>query len=295
MNVTIEPGIYVVAVSGGVDSVVLLDMLRQKPDLKLIVAHFDHGIRPDASLDRKHVQSIAAQHNLPFVFSEGHLDRDVSEEEARRARYEFLHRVRQVSGAQAIITAHHQDDLLETAVHNALRGTGRRGLVSLRSREHVKRPLLHVPKEKLYAYARDQGLTWREDSSNTDTKYTRNYIRHEILPRLSPAKQKVLLRHLQKLREIDIELEQELINHLHLHPATDELDRHWFIMLPHAVAKEVLHNWLTKNKVNNVNQPMIERLVVASKTYAPNKQAIIDKTTRLEIGKNRLALRFNGR
>src|SRR5438132_889977 len=127
MDIALEPGTYIVAVSGGVDSMVLLDLLRTKPELKLIVAHYDHGMRPNSTADRQLVQAVSKHHGLTFIYDQGKLG-NASEATARRARYDFLHQVREASQARAIITAHHQDDLLETAILNILRGTGRRGL-----------------------------------------------------------------------------------------------------------------------------------------------------------------------
>src|SRR6185369_2891937 len=122
MQLKVRPGKYVVAVSGGVDSMVLLELLRQKPKLELIVAHFDHGIRPESGEDRKLVQRIAKHYELPFVYVEGHLGASASEALAREARYAFLRKVQAEQGAEAIITAHHQDDMLETAIMDLMRG-----------------------------------------------------------------------------------------------------------------------------------------------------------------------------
>src|SRR6266542_1461422 len=149
MKVRVSPGKYVVAVSGGVDSMVLLDLLRQKPKLELVVSHFDHGIRPDSEEDRRLVQRIARAYGLPFVYARGNLGPKAGEALAREARYAFLRRVQQEQGAKAIITAHHQDDMLETAIMNLLRGTGRRGLSSLKSREGLLRPLLNWTKKDI--------------------------------------------------------------------------------------------------------------------------------------------------
>lgn len=295
MNVDLEPGTYVVAVSGGVDSMALLDMLAKKPGLRLIVAHYDHGIRPDSPLDRELVQEVAWRHGLEFVYDEGHLGPNASEETARDARYAFLHQVRQASGAKAIVTAHHQDDMLETAILNMLRGTGRQGLVALRSRPTVKRPLLHIPKQDLISYAKKQRLSWREDSTNAELLHFRNYVRHQILPLFNEKKREELLQHISNMHELHTALETELINHLHLHPKTDELDRHWFIMLPHAVAREVLATWLRRHGVNDVSSSMLERLVVAAKTLSPGRQSDVDKIFILQIGKENLALKAQER
>src|SRR3990172_5722177 len=133
-DVDIKLGTYVVAVSGGVDSVVLLHLLVQKGQraegrgqskYNFIVAHFDHGIREDSKLDRELVQELAKKYNLPFVYNQGNLGPKASEATARDARYAFLNKVKDSVSAQAIITAHHQDDVLETAIINLLRGTNR--------------------------------------------------------------------------------------------------------------------------------------------------------------------------
>lgn len=178
-----SPGSYVVAVSGGVDSMALLHLLRKNPGLDLVVAHFDHGIRDNSSEDRKFVQTFAKANGLKFVYEEGNLGAGASEARARDARYKFLHKTVEDTGSAAIVTAHHQDDVLETAIINLLRGSGRKGLTSLGNRPGIERPLLSVPKRDLVAYAKDQGLRWREDSTNQDLDYLRNYVRHRLLPR----------------------------------------------------------------------------------------------------------------
>lgn len=293
----LEPGTYVVAVSGGVDSVALLDMLAKlsDDDHRFIVAHFDHGIRPESHLDRQLVQELAKRHGMQFVYDQGNLGIGASEEAARDARYAFLHKLREASRARAVITAHHRDDLLETAILNMLRGTGRRGLVSLRSRDNVLRPLLHVAKTDLVAYAKDQGLVWHEDSTNADMRYLRNYVRHSILPKFSDEQRQALLGHINKLHELHEQLETELTNHLHLHPGMSELDRYWFIMLPHAVAREIMLAWLRRHDIQDITSRTLERVVMAAKTYPANKQTDIDKKYVLHIEKNVLALRLRDR
>jgi tRNA(Ile)-lysidine synthase len=297
MDIELEPGTYVVAVSGGVDSMVLLDLLAQQQDkgLKLIVAHLDHGIRADSARDRELVQAAAERYGLPFVYDEAGLGAGASEDAARKARYAFLERVKEVAGAQAIVTAHHQDDLLETAVLNMLRGTARRGLSSLGSHATLQRPLLDKTKASLLAYAKDQGLTWHEDNTNQDPRYLRNYIRHHILPRFSSAQKQELLGHIKNVQSSRVELEARLADALSLQPRSDELDRHWFIMLPHPVAREVLATWLRQHQIRNLSARMLERLAVAAKTYAPGSLADIDKSHVLHVKKGILALQTRER
>lgn len=290
MNISIQPGTYVVAVSGGVDSMVLLDLLRQQPGLKLIVAHFDHGIRHDSKIDRELVQLTAKQYGLPFVYHEGQLGSETSEDIARKARYAFLGTVQKASNARAIITAHHHDDALETAILNLMRGTGRKGLSSLHTNHNIHRPLLHTHKKILKQYADDQGLVWREDVTNQDTRYTRNYIRSVILPQFSDEQRQRLAEIITSTAAVNRELDTQLLHYLHLQPATNTLDRRAFVLLPHGVAREVLASWLRAHDIRNFDQKTLERLVVAAKTLGPGSATDITKGHTIKISKNNLAL-----
>ncbi|CAN5417853.1 hypothetical protein BH09PAT4_BH09PAT4_02450 [soil metagenome] len=290
MKIKLEPGKYVVAVSGGVDSVVLLDMARQLPDVKLIVAHFDHGIRKDSAEDRRFVQQMAVQHKLPFTFAEGNLGAGASEDQARRARYAFLEQVRSASGAQAIILAHHQDDAIETAIINLLRGTGRRGLSSLRDRQGITRPLLHITKRQLQAYALAHRLEWREDSTNQDVAYLRNYVRHKLLPRFTIAQRKELLDLISGISETNQQLDVQLTNYLHTQPSHGVLSRKTFVHLPHSAAREVMASWLRQQGVRGFDSKALERLVVAAKTAKPGTFTDALLGYSLRIGKEQLQL-----
>lgn len=278
------------AVSGGVDSVTLLDLLAGRPDVRLIVAHFDHGIRPESGEDRRFVQGLAEKYNLPFVFDEGHLGAKASEAAARTARYTFLRQVKAAADAQAIITAHHEDDLLETAILNLLRGTGRKGLSSLKSTGEIYRPLLRLPKREIIEYAKTHGLEWREDPTNADTKYLRNYIRHKLLPRFDDNARQRFRQIIDAALSTNAEIDVLLANQLHLQPARGQLDRHWLIMLPHKVAKEALAAWLRSHGIAGFDRKSIERITVAAKTFAPGKQIDIDAAHVILVKKTVLAL-----
>lgn len=294
MDIRIEPGIYVVAVSGGVDSVSLLHMLRAQPGVKLIVAHFDHGIRYDSGHDRQFVNDLARHFNHPFIFHKANLGPGASEAAARRGRYEFLHAVRSAAKAKAIVTAHHQDDVLETAIINMLRGTNRRGISALKSTDVVLRPLLHVPKQNLIRYAQENQLVWREDSTNTDTTILRNYIRHHILPRLTPEDRERLLQMIQRLKEVNYAIDYELINLLHLQSLAGSLDRHWFIMLPHALAREAIAGWLRAHGITAYDKKALERLVAAAKTYHSGRQTDVTNQWKLIVTRDKLSLKNEG-
>lgn len=286
-----KTGSYVVAVSGGVDSVALLHLLRNQPGLRLSVAHFDHGIRTDSGNDRKFVQTLAAQYDLPFIYKAGQLSADASEATARQARYEFLRRAQQSVGARAIITAHHQDDALETAIINMLRGTGRKGLTALASRPGLERPLINVPKSDLLAYAQTQGLKWHEDSTNQDLNYLRNYVRHKLLPRFDAQGRAQLLATIDKLRGTNRELDSLLVGQLQVQSNGGQLDRRFFNQLPHNVAREVMAAWLRAQAVGNFDSKALERLVVAAKTAPAGQIFPVLGGYIMEVKRQHLALR----
>lgn len=284
------PGRYVVAVSGGVDSVSLLHLLKGEPHLKLIVAHLDHGIRADSSQDRQLVQVLAREAGLPFVYDEAHLGEAASEATARSARYEFLNRVRRMSGAQAIITAHHEDDVLETALLNLLRGTGRKGLASLDDGQGIVRPLLDVPKKAVLEYAARNDLRWHEDSTNSDTRYARNYVRHQLVPRFDAASRERLLGLIRRQRQLNRQIDDLLVHQLHLQPGTHRLERRSFVSLPHDVSKELLAAWFRHRHLPVFDRPTLERLVIAAKTGQPGSRWPVKGDWYLQVKNDDLAL-----
>ncbi len=284
-----------VAVSGGVDSAALLHMLHGSEGIDIVVAHFDHGIRPDSGSDRKFVQQLATAYGLPFIYEEGRLGPDASEATARTARYGFLGGVVRKEEARAIITAHHNDDVMETAIINLLRGSGRKGLTALDSTEDIERPLLAVPKSEIIAYAEEHGLQWREDSTNQDTAYLRNYVRHHILTRLDEVDRRRLSDNIAGLRLTNLEIDRLLASQLAARLSAAGLDRGWFIQLPHGVAKETMAAWLRDSGLRDFDGKTLERLVVAAKTAEPGRKFDILRGAAMAVHKDDLALTVSER
>lgn len=178
----------VVACSGGPDSVALLYLLNElskELKLELIVAHFNHKIRGrEADGDEKFVADLAEKLQLKFV-SAAALDKIKSEEQGRDQRYAFLEKIREEERAKVIIVAHNLDDLAETVLLNIIRGAGIRGLYSLRpKRGYIVRPLLFVEKIEILSYLSANKVDYRIDKSNNTLVYTRNIMRHIILPEI---------------------------------------------------------------------------------------------------------------
>lgn len=292
MQVRLEPGKYIVAVSGGVDSMVLLDVIQGIPNLELLVAHFEHGIRDDSDSDRKLVESAAKKYRLPFIYEHGNLGSGVGESQAREARYVFLRRVMAETGADAILTAHHRDDLIETAILNVLRGTGRKGLSSLQSTSEIIRPFLNYSKQEILAYARDKQLAWHEDSTNQNDQYLRNYIRHHIVPRLGESGRARLLEHITKAGQLNPDIDTLLIEGLHEQLQDGLLNRRWFVSLPYDVSCEAMAAWLRARGIRDFDRRLIERLVVAAKVAMPGKVIDINAEYWLKVHKDTLSLSF---
>lgn len=181
------------AVSGGGDSVALLHLLCQAlPAGQVAAAHFHHGIRgKSADEDAALVEELCRKWNVQLILERGDVptlaqQRHIGlEEAARLARYDFLFRAKARCGAQWIVTAHHGDDQAETVLLHLLRGAGSNGLSGIRPRRgDVVRPLLNVTKQELLDYLQDNQIPFREDETNASLDYTRNRIRHQLLPML---------------------------------------------------------------------------------------------------------------
>ncbi|SJZ76745.1 tRNA(Ile)-lysidine synthase [Trichlorobacter thiogenes] len=191
-----QPGDFlIVGVSGGADSVALLDLLATLPDfpLHLIVAHLNHCLRGDESDgDQQFVQQLAAHYQLPCELRRSDVrqlaqqQRSSLEEAGRTARYAFFNELRTKYRASAVAVAHHVDDQAETLLLRLLRGAGTTGLAAMApvNPAGIIRPLLGISRQELRKHLTDRRLTFREDSSNSDQAYLRNRIRHELLPLL---------------------------------------------------------------------------------------------------------------
>jgi tRNA(Ile)-lysidine synthase len=183
-------GSVIVAVSGGPDSLVLLDLLHAAAPalgLSLVVAHVDHGIQADSRTVGQAVRAIAAGYGLPFELGELHLGAGTTETAARRARYAWLRALQARRGARYLVTAHHQDDQVETVLLRVLRGSAPAGLAGIpaRARGGLVRPLLAFTRADLAAHARARGLAAHDDPANRDPAHLRSWVRASLLPLLA--------------------------------------------------------------------------------------------------------------
>jgi tRNA(Ile)-lysidine synthase len=207
----IVPGDRVaVAVSGGADSIALLrllDGLRNKLGITLLVAHFDHGLRgSESEADARFVQALAVECGLECICDRGDVRGAAArehlnlEDAARRLRYEFLRSLTARAGATRVAVAHTADDQAETVLARLLRGTGFDGLASIHPVVGpIVRPLVATRREELRAYLRAAGQLWREDESNLDRRRQRARIRAELMPVLEGEFSPRIVEHLCNL------------------------------------------------------------------------------------------------
>jgi tRNA(Ile)-lysidine synthase len=184
----LPPGCALVAVSGGPDSVALLDLLHDSLDLHqldLVVAHFDHGIHPSSARVASGVRALADAYRLAYQEGQGRLGPDATETAAREARYAWLEATRRRLGAGMILTAHHADDQIETVLMRALEGSGPAGLAGMSPRRaSLVRPLLAFRREDLVRHVRARKLPAWEDPANRDGRHLRAWLRGDVLPML---------------------------------------------------------------------------------------------------------------
>lgn len=265
VDLWLAPGRYVVAVSGGVDSVVLLDILARQAsfskvgDYELVVAHFDHGIRDDSAQDAVFVAELAKKYGLAFESQREELGITASEELARTRRYHFLRAVAQKHQA-SLVTAHHADDSIETIAINLVRGTGWRGLAVLDS--DIIRPLLDMSKQEILDYAQVRQLKWHDDSTNANNTYLRNRIRRKTSKLSDDSKRQLL-----GLRAHQIELKKQIDDEARSLVGDGlEYSRYFFTHLDQATAVECLRR-VTHARLT---RPQLVQAQLAIKTARPH-------------------------
>lgn len=202
----------VVGVSGGPDSTALLDLLAEfarKTPCRIIVAHVNHGIRGREALhDEKFVEKLAEKYGFKFEPKRVKLAGKTGlEERGRDIRREFFEKLRIKYNAKWIITAHTQDDRIETIIFNFLRGSGPRGLAGMETvLGCYLKPLLAISKVEVLQYLKSRKLKFCVDSTNADTDFSRNFIRRNLAPlieKINPSYKKTLLRNAEIFKEID--------------------------------------------------------------------------------------------
>ena len=178
----------VLAISGGVDSMVLFDLLK-KANFKVILAHVNHHKREQSLIEEDYIKNMAKENNLAVEVFHYHHENNNFQAEAHNSRYNFFYDVAKKYNASAIITAHHYQDNLETIVMNIIKGSNIYGYAGIKESTSyneipVIRPLINIHKNDIYEYAKVHNVIYFEDESNTKDDFLRNRIRHHVIPLL---------------------------------------------------------------------------------------------------------------
>ncbi|MEA5141426.1 tRNA lysidine(34) synthetase TilS [Arcicella rigui] len=208
------------AVSGGMDSVVMCDLFS-KAKIDFAIAHCNFGLRGEESNeDEMFVKKLSIKYKVPF-FVTTFQTADFAENEkistqmaARILRYEWFEKIRVQHNFDYIATAHHQNDVLETVLLNLTKGTGIAGLHGIRVKNgHIIRPILFAEKESIFDYVVENQIIWREDSSNESNKYQRNLIRNEVVPllkQINPNLENTIQQTVERITAVEDIFEQEM-------------------------------------------------------------------------------------
>lgn len=267
---------FIVCVSGGPDSLCLLDvlsLLEKKYHFTLHVAHVNYHLRGnDSNLDEKLVVTCAKKSFFPYtVLSHRKSSKNSSEEKLRDIRYAFFEKLRTKNNADHIVVAHNQNDQAETFLLRLLRGSGLRGLSAMRPKnETIIRPLIEMSRKDILYYLKDRNIAFREDKSNADPRYFRNKIRHELIPFLErnfqPQTRKLLAETATLLGE-DYAVLSNIPTALSLQhtPFAVEFSRKVLIGLPQALLtqeiRQILRPFLDgKNPDKNLTLELIKAL-----------------------------------
>jgi tRNA(Ile)-lysidine synthase len=208
------------AVSGGMDSVVMCDLFS-KAKISFVMAHCNFGLRGEESNeDEMFVKKLSIKYKVPFVVTTfqtadfAETEKISTQMAARILRYEWFEKVRQEQNCDYIATAHHQNDVLETVLLNLTKGTGIAGLHGIRLKNgRVIRPLLFTERENIFEYVVENQIIWREDSSNESNKYQRNLIRNEVVPllkQINPNLENTIQQTVERIAAVEDIFEQEM-------------------------------------------------------------------------------------
>jgi tRNA(Ile)-lysidine synthase len=261
---------YLVGVSGGVDSRVLLQILRDGGFTKLVICHLDHRLRGiESDNESKLIRRLAGRLRLP-VFQEQIQDwpRKLSiETAARQARQRFFKQAAEKFGTNHVFLGHHADDQVETFLLNILRGAGSIGNAPMRPETRIMvdgtqliliRPLLRVWKKDIRDYAKKRRLQFSEDVSNAENRFTRNRIRNLLIPEIERILGRPFKSNLLRLSEVATE-ESELLRQLT--PdwwQLDELPVRDLKTLAVALQRRVIHQWLSRQEISDAGFEEVE-------------------------------------
>lgn len=279
---------FLIGLSGGVDSVVLLDLFRQVSQLKLRAVHIHHGLSPNADSWALFCEQLCKRWDIPFFLQKVQVETTGSvEANARAARYQAVSELIQPN--EVFVTAHHLDDQAETFLLALKRGSGIKGLAAMptlgeQAGFQIFRPLLSVEKNALMTYAEQNKLAWIHDESNADNRFERNFLRNEILPALNqrfPQFSRMVARSASLCAEQQALIEELLGEELARRTAAAQrLDIQGFEQFSLLKQQQLVRLWFAKNGVSMPSQAQLQA-VISELIFAK-----ADRNPQLILGEN---------
>lgn len=266
---------YLIGVSGGADSVVLLRLLHELGYRKLVVAHLNHGLRGRASTaDATFVRKLAERLDYTTVIARENVaklakaSKQSIETAARTARYAFFAQVAREHRCPRLFLAHHADDQVESVLMSLFRGAGSSGLGGMREastqtigkkRLEIYRPLLGIWRSEILEQASQEKWPFREDASNDDRTFLRNRVRHELIPQLADTFKRDVRTAVARLAEQTSAESDYLDSLVQADAEQTTLSVPNLRRLPLALQRRLLFIWMKGQKVSNVDFDLIER------------------------------------
>lgn len=279
----------VLGVSGGPDSVCLLDVLAKiapKYDLKLLIAHVNYGLRgKDSTKDEQFVQELAEKYGLKIFILKPKIKGKSSENELRNIRYIFFEKVRKINNYDLIAVAHNADDQVETYLMRIIRGAGLAGLSAMKYKTvNLIRPLLGISREEILEYLKKNNLTYRTDKTNLQSLFLRNKIRNKLIPYLqknfNPQIKKTIFGATTSISE-DYSLISKLAEREA--EAMKELSVKKLMQFHPALQKRILLQKISEIKMDlkDIESAHIEEILKALKSKKGKSQVVVFKGLKL--------------
>ena len=278
-KLNINNSTIVVAVSGGPDSMLLLDVLNQlkeKLNLKIVVAHVHHNLRKESDYEAVEVEKFCKENNLKFEMKKisEYPNGKFSEETARNIRYDFFDEIIKKNNSDILFTAHHGDDLIETVLMRLTRGSSLKGYAGFATISNdrgykIARPLIYLTKVEIEDILNKKGIWYAKDMTNQSDKYTRNRFRKYILPELKKENNKVHYKFIEyndKLLKVDAYIKKETEKYYRDIVCDNKIDVYKFNELDEIIKLSVIETYLKniyKQNITLINNKHIN-IIIAS-------------------------------
>ena len=263
----------ILAVSGGVDSMVLFSLLKNC-GYKIVVAHINHHKRKESDIEESFIRSLEKSNVIVEVF-DYHYEKNNFQADAHNKRYEFFYGLYKKHNASAIITAHHYIDNLETILMNIIKGSNLYGYAGIKEISNYNdatliRPLIKCDKNDIYNYAKENNITYFEDSSNQEDDYLRNRLRHHIIGKLqleNPSLSNSISNYSNQLFEAFDYIRTSSVNYLREN--NDKIEISTFNNLALIIKKDII-NYICDNLGINSSENKINDILSLIESSKPN-------------------------